>query len=515
MKNLKDLVRPNVWNMKPYSSARDEFQGNASVFLDANENPFNRPYNRYPDPLQWELKKKIAEIKGVKRESIFLGNGSDEPIDLIIRAFCEPSIDSIVSIAPSYGMYEVAANVNNVEFRKIKLDEKFDLDTDSLLEAANDWVKVIFLCSPNNPTGNNLSRDRLYKVLNTFQGIVVIDEAYADFSIEPSFLGELDKFPNLIVLQTMSKAWGAAGIRLGMAFASPEIIAILNKIKYPYNVNLLTQERALYMLENKEQMEKQLRSILSERIRLQAALPELNCVRKIYPTDANFILVEVTNADTIYKNLVRQGIIVRNRTNVTMCNGCLRITVGKPDENDALLEALEKNVKIYEMKRALFIDRDGTLVIEPPVDYQLDSLEKLVFYPKVFRNLYFIRKQLDFEFVMVTNQDGLGTDSFPEDTFWPAHDKMLKTLEGEGIRFDDILIDRSFPEENSPNRKPRTGMLGRYLSGEYDLANSYVIGDRLTDMQLAANLGAKGIWLRPDDDEARQLLTENTAISPA
>ena len=239
-------------------------------------------------------------------------------------------------------MYEVAANVNNVEFRKIKLDEKFDLDTDSLLEAANDWVKVIFLCSPNNPTGNNLSRDRLYKVLNTFQGIVVIDEAYVDFSIEPSFLSELDKFPNLIVLQTMSKAWGAAGIRLGMAFASPEIIAILNKIKYPYNVNLLTQERALYMLENKEQMEKQLRSILSERIRLQAALPELNCVRKIYPTDANFILVEVTNADTIYKNLVRQGIIVRNRTNVTMCNGCLRITVGKSDENDALLEALKK-----------------------------------------------------------------------------------------------------------------------------------------------------------------------------
>ena len=203
-------------------------------------------------------------------------------------------------------------------------------------------MKVIFLCSPNNPTGNNLSRDRLYKVLNTFQGIVVIDEAYSDFSIEPSFLSELDKFPNLIVLQTMSKAWGAAGIRLGMAFASPEIIAILNKIKYPYNVNLLTQERALYILENKEQMEKQLRSILSERIRLQAALPELNCVRKIYPTDANFILVEVTNADTIYKNLVRQGIIVRNRTNVTMCNGCLRITVGKPGENDVLLDALKK-----------------------------------------------------------------------------------------------------------------------------------------------------------------------------
>ena len=339
MKDLKDLVRPNVWNMKPYSSARDEFQGNAAVFLDANENPFSRPYNRYPDPLQWELKNKIAGIKGVKCESIFLGNGSDEPIDLIIRAFCEPSVDSIVSIDPSY---EVAANVNNVEFRKIELDGQFDLDTDNLLEAANDRVKVIFLCSPNNPTGNNLSRDRLYKVLNTFQGIVVIDEAYSDFSVEPSFLGELERFPNLIVLQTMSKAWGAAGIRLGMAFAAPEIIAILNKIKYPYNVNLMTQEHALYMLENKEEMEKQLHSILSERIRLQTTLPELSCVCKIYPTDANFILVEVTNADMIYKNLVKQGIIVRNRTNVTMCKGCLRITVGKPEENDALLEALKK-----------------------------------------------------------------------------------------------------------------------------------------------------------------------------
>ena len=341
MKDLKDLVRPNVWNMKPYSSARDEFQGNASVFLDANENPFNSPYNRYPDPLQWELKRKIGEIKGVKRESIFLGNGSDEPIDLIIRAFCEPAVDSIVSIDPSYGMYEVAANVNNVAFRKIGLDEKFDLDTDALLAEADDQVKVIFLCSPNNPTGKSLSRDRLYKVLNTFHGIVVIDEAYSDFSVEPSFLGELDKFPNLIILQTLSKAWGAAGIRLGMAFASPEIITILNKIKYPYNINQLTQERALYLLENKAQMEDQLSLVLSERTRLQAALPELDCVQKIYPTDANFILVEVTDANMIYKNLVEQGIIVRNRTNVTMCNGCLRITVGKPSENDALLEALK------------------------------------------------------------------------------------------------------------------------------------------------------------------------------
>lgn len=342
MKDLKDLVRRNVWNMKPYSSARDEFQGNASVFLDANENPYNGPYNRYPDPMQWELKEKIAALKGVKRESIFLGNGSDEAIDLVIRAFCEPGADNIVSIDPSYGMYEVAANVNNVAFRKVRLDDRFDLDTDRLLEAADDDTKVIFLCSPNNPTGNNLSRDHLYQVLDAFQGIVVIDEAYVDFSTEPSFLGELENFPNLMVLQTMSKAWGAAGIRLGMAFASPEIITVLNKIKYPYNVNLLTQEYALSRLNETRNKEMQVETIIHERERLQEELPKINCVRKIYPTDANFLLVEVTDANAIYGKLVQRGIIVRNRTNVTLCNGCLRITVGKPDENKELIMALKE-----------------------------------------------------------------------------------------------------------------------------------------------------------------------------
>ncbi|RHJ87711.1 histidinol-phosphate transaminase [Parabacteroides sp. AM08-6] len=342
MKDLKDLVRPNIWEMQPYSSARDEFHGSASVFLDANENPYNTPYNRYPDPMQLLLKDRISELKGVGVDSIFLGNGSDEPIDLIIRAFCEPAIDSIVSIAPSYGMYEVAANINNVEFRKVELTKSFELDAERVLEAANAWVKVIYLCSPNNPTGNSLEREKLYKILNTFSGIVVIDEAYIDFSSEPSFLSELERFPNLIVLQTLSKAWGAAGIRLGMAFASPKIIAILNKIKYPYNVNMLTQEQALEILNNEERMKEQLRSILSERIRLQAALPLLNCVNKIYPTDANFILADVENANATYKALVKKGVIVRNRNNVTLCRGCLRITVGTPKENDALLAVLKK-----------------------------------------------------------------------------------------------------------------------------------------------------------------------------
>lgn len=342
MRKLEELVRPNVWNMKPYSSARDEFQGEATVFLDANENPYNAPFNRYPDPLQWKVKEQIVALKGVKKESIFLGNGSDEPIDLLIRAFCEPGIDNVVSIDPSYGMYEVAANVNNVFFRKVCLDKQFDLDTEAVLSAIDEQTKVIFFCSPNNPTGNSLSRDRLYKVLDAFSGLVVIDEAYIDFSVEPSFLSELDKYPNLVVLQTMSKAWGAAGIRMGMAFASPEIIAILNKIKYPYNVNILTQGKALEMLQNKAEMDSQLQVILAERTRLQQTLSELNCVKRLYPTDANFILTEVTDANVIYKQLVEQGIIVRNRNNVTLCKGCLRITIGTPEENDVLLVALKK-----------------------------------------------------------------------------------------------------------------------------------------------------------------------------
>lgn len=339
--DLKSLVRPNVWEMKPYSSARDEFHGSASVFLDANENPYNEPYNRYPDPMQWELKDRIAELRGVDRDCIFLGNGSDEPIDLVIRAFCDPAVDRIVSITPSYGMYEVAANVNGVDFIKISLNKSFELEADKILEAANEWVKVVYLCSPNNPTGNSLNRTEIYKIVTGFKGIVVIDEAYIDFSSEPSFLSELSEFPNLIVLQTLSKAWGAAGIRLGMAFASPEIISILNKIKYPYNINLLTQKHALKILNQEDVMKEQLRSILSERSRLQAALPELSCIRKIYPTDANFILVDVGNANVVYNYLVKKGVIVRNRNTVALCGGCLRITVGTQEENDALLAALK------------------------------------------------------------------------------------------------------------------------------------------------------------------------------
>ena len=342
MKALNQLVRNNVLKMKPYSSARDEYQGEASVFLDANENPFNTPYNRYPDPLQWAVKEKIAALKGVRKENILLGNGSDEPIDLLIRAFCDPGKDAITSITPSYGMYEVSAEVNNVEFRKVKLTSDFELDAAELLRIAGDDSKLIYLCSPNNPTGNNLSRKEIYKVLDGFDGLVVIDEAYIDFSSAPSFIHELEKYPNMVVLQTFSKAWGAAAMRLGMAFASPEIIAVLNKIKYPYNINQLTQEYALRLLSEEDKMKEQLVRILKGRTTLERKLRELPCVKKIYPTDANFILVQVTDANGIYNRLVEKGIIVRNRTNVTLCEGCLRITVGTEDENTLLLNELEQ-----------------------------------------------------------------------------------------------------------------------------------------------------------------------------
>ena len=332
-------MRPNIRAMQPYSSARDEFHGSASVFLDANENPYNAPYNRYPDPMQWRLKERISEIKGVPVESIFLGNGSDEPIDLLLRAFCEPGKEKMLTTDPTYGMYQVAAEVNNVACVKVPLRDDFSLDLPALLARIDDATKLIYLCSPNNPTGNSLGHDVIREVLRHFRGIVVVDEAYIDFSAGPSFLRELGEWPNLVVLQTLSKAWGCAAIRLGMAFASPEIIGVLNKIKYPYNVNLLTQEKALELLDE-DRMHRQLAQILQERTRLCRDLSAIPLVRRIYPTDANFLLVDVGDADGVYHKLVEEGIIVRNRNRVTLCRGCLRITVGTPEEDDKLLAAL-------------------------------------------------------------------------------------------------------------------------------------------------------------------------------
>lgn len=343
MKSLEQLVRPNIWKLAPYSSARDEYSGKeAHVFLDANENPYGAPYNRYPDPLQRELKKQISKVKGIPEDMIFLGNGSDEAIDLSYRIFCQPGRDNVVAIEPTYGMYRVCADINDVEYRPVLLDEHYDFKAADLLAACDSHTKLIWICSPNNPTGNSLNRDEMLKVIQDFEGIVIIDEAYSDFSKQQTFRSELASHPNLIVLNTMSKAWALAGIRLGMAFASKDIISIYNKVKYPYNVNILTQQQALETLKDPFEIDRWVKTLLGERARLMQAFQELPICEKVYPTDANFFLAKMTDAQGIYNYLVDKGIIVRNRSRIQLCNNCLRITIGLKSENNELLSALRQ-----------------------------------------------------------------------------------------------------------------------------------------------------------------------------
>lgn len=337
---LDELVRSNIRKLKPYSSARDEFQGEASVFLDANENPFNYPYNRYPDPLQRELKQKVAAIKGVHTENVFFGNGSDEPIDLVFRVFCEPRVDNVVAIDPTYGMYKVCADINDVEYRSVLLNADYSLNAETLLKAVDAHTKVLFLCSPNNPTGNDLNNVEIRKVLDGFAGITVIDEAYIDFSGRESYLSLLSLYPNLLILQTFSKAWGLASVRLGMAFARPEIIAYFNKVKYPYNINILTQRFVMEAVVHLERKNEWVEMLIGQRGILVEKLNACSLVKAVYPSDANFVLVKMDDPNAVYEALVKQGVIVRNRHSVALCAGCLRITVGTPTENDALMEAL-------------------------------------------------------------------------------------------------------------------------------------------------------------------------------
>ena len=341
MKSLQELVRPNIWSLAPYSCARNEFSGKpARVFLDANENPYNSPYNRYPDPLQQDVKKRLSEVKGVPEECIFLGNGSDEAIDLVYRCFCIPQKDNVVAIEPTYGMYKVCADINDVEYRPVLLDDNFQIDAKKLLDATDENTKAIWICSPNNPTGNSIYHHTIIEVLKNFEGIVIVDEAYIDFAAEESMTASLAKYPNLIILHTMSKAWGSAAIRCGMAFASKEIIDIYNKVKYPYNINILTQKQALERLNATNEVTQWIKLLLNERSQIMSAFRELPICKRVYPTDANFFLAEVTDAQKIYDYLVDEGIIVRNRTRITLCHNCLRVTVGTPQENTELLKAL-------------------------------------------------------------------------------------------------------------------------------------------------------------------------------
>ena len=343
MKSLEQLCRKNIWELAPYSSARNEYAGReAHVFLDANENPYNQPYNRYPDPLQLELKAQLSKVKGVPADCIFLGNGSDEAIDLPYRCFCNPGKDNVVAIEPTYGMYKVCADINDVEYRPVLLDEQYQITAERLLAATDDNTKIIWLCTPNNPTGNCLNRNKVVKVIEQFEGLVIVDEAYSDFASQRSLRFDLAKYPNMIVLNTMSKAWGCAAIRLGMAFASKEIIDLFNKVKYPYNVNALTQQQALEALKHPIDVEEWVKVLLQERTRMMQAFAVLPICEKVYPTEANFFLAKMSDATRIYNYLVDLGIIVRNRTRVQLCENCLRITIGTKSENSELIAALRQ-----------------------------------------------------------------------------------------------------------------------------------------------------------------------------
>lgn len=337
---IKNLIRPNILALAPYSCARDEFKGEASVYLDANESPYNNGTNRYPDPMQAEVKALLAPIKKVREEQIFLGNGSDEAIDLVYRIFCRPGVDNVVAPAPTYGMYQVCADINDIEYRAIPLKSDYQLDMDSMRAAIDQNTKAIWLCSPNNPTGNVFAREDLLWFLDNANAMVIVDEAYIDFSDKGTMVEMLDKYPNLIVLQTFSKAWGQAAIRLGIAMASAEVISYFNNVKYPYNVNILTQQHAIGVLQNVDKKDRQVAEILAQRDVLRELLLSVPCVKEIYPSDANFLLVKVDDANGIYKSLQKKGIIVRNRHRVTLCANCLRITVGTPTENAEIYNVL-------------------------------------------------------------------------------------------------------------------------------------------------------------------------------
>jgi histidinol-phosphate aminotransferase len=343
--NIDTLVRENIKNLKPYSSARSEYRGNAEVFLDANENSYGSPldedFSRYPDPLQWKLKQELSRIKGVPPQNIFVGNGSDEVIDIAFRIFCEPGKDNVIICPPTYGMYKVCANINDVAVKEVLLTEDFQLDVEGILAAIDEHTKLLFICSPNNPTGNNFNRLDIEMLLNNFRGIVLIDEAYINFSKQKPFLQELTEYGNLIVMHTLSKAWGLAGLRLGLGFASEIIIDLFNKVKPPYNINGSSQQLGIEALENIKQVNANIKNTVEQRVFLEQKLKEFDFIKVIYPSDANFILVKVTDADKLYHYLLMQRIIVRNRGKEPLCENCIRITVGTQIENEKLLNALE------------------------------------------------------------------------------------------------------------------------------------------------------------------------------
>ncbi len=455
--NINKLVRPNIANLKPYQCAR--YNNASGILLNANENPYGR-LNRYPDPLCKDLKKALADYAETNEKNIFVGNGSDEIIDLLIRAFCDPGKDNIFIKRPSYGMYEVAAAINNIE----------------VSDEINEYTKLIFLCSPNNPSGEILSEEEVLRFCEN-ECLVVLDEAYIEFSSSSSMAL---KRGNLVVLRTLSKAWGGAGIRLGYSLSNEQIVKTLNKIKFPYNVNVLTQKKAAEILKNPERMRRQVKMILEERARVKDRLEGLGL--KVWDSRANFLLFEVGGASNVQKKLESFGLVLRDRS--SDYENALRVTIGTKKENNEFLKALEKC-----LVKVAFLDRDGVLIYEPQDDFQVDSLKKYKILDGVKDGLRELVKS-GYKLVMITNQDGMGSGHFPEKDFLLVQNQFLRDV---GVKFDEVFVCTHFAEESCNCRKPKTGMVDDFLnSNPLNMKESFVVGDRDTDMEFARNIGVKG-----------------------
>jgi len=481
MKDVTKLFRPNIANLKAYTSARQTANADTGILLDANENPRGR-YNRYPDPYSTEVRNLYSDFVGIPSSNIFAGSGSDEVIDLLFRVFCEPKRDCVITLDPTYGMYRVCADINDVQVISIMLTDDFQIDVETTLSACVPDTKIIFVCSPNNPTGNLIREQDVFALCEGFDGIVVVDEAYIEFAGDISLAKEVLGYKNLVVTRTLSKAWGAAGVRVGFAIACEEIIDALNKIKPPYNVPVPSQEIAAGVLREGFDVT----SILSERDRVKSALQMFGLT--VLPSDANFLVFKVPNASDIQRALQECGVVIRDRSSMPKMENCLRISIGTTYENDRFLTELAKL-----LKKVAFIDRDGVILSENQIDFQNDSLEKYEMLPGVIEGLRKLRKE-GYMLVMVTNQDGLGTDSFPEENFWLVQDKMIRDLRDVGIEFDDVFICPHFPQDNCECRKPKIGMVRKFLdTTPMNYAASFVVGDRESDMELASNIGIRGI----------------------
>lgn len=478
--NIQTMIKPAVAKLKPYESARKNAQ--EGVLLDANENPYGE-YSGYPDPYCKKVRETLSDYLNVEVENIFVGNGSDEIIDLLIRVFCSPE-DEIMIFSPSYGMYEVCAQFNDVEVNKVNLNTEFQIDMEATLQAIKKKTKLIFVCTPNNPTGNCINEEDIVKLCSRGEEIIIVDEAYIEFANLESIVRLVDVYPNLVVVRTLSKGWGAAGLRLGYCVCSKEIQEILMKVKAPYNVSALNQTEALKILSNRRSMEYSCKLICLERERLVFNLKQLGLM--VFPSDANFVLFTLPKASKIKLKLQDNGVVVRDRT--TDVKNALRVSIGKKEDNDKFLGLLKD-----ELLKVAFIDRDGVVLFEPKDDFQVDSLEKYRLLPGVVEGLGILR-DCGYKLVMVSNQNGIGSPSFPEKSFLIPQNQMIEDLATEGIRFDEIFICPHFASANCKCRKPRTGLVREYLDeNPINYLKSFMVGDRETDMQFAENIGVRGI----------------------